>query len=29
MPKEAIKMGGVAAVHALEALAGAVISECR
>jgi len=29
MPKEAIKMGGVTAVHALEALAGAVINECR
>jgi two-component system, chemotaxis family, protein-glutamate methylesterase/glutaminase len=29
MPKEAIKMGGVTAVHALEAIVGAVINECR
>ena len=28
VPKEAIKAGGVMAVHALEAIAGAVINEC-
>ena len=29
MPKEAIRMGGVASVHGLEAIAGVVINECR
>ena len=29
MPKEAIRLGGVAAVHPLDAIGGAVLNECR